>query len=332
MRKVVLALGLLFISGMMWGAVPTGDFNWEKYFSRLERIRSYGFEPSIFIDNFGNKYFGTKNVLYAKDHESSRNVLKIALTDSDPGIRCITVEAIVVRNYPELLPIMIECLKSEENIEAKRYVIWGIGKIGNEKYVLPLTQILKNEKNREMRAMLALALGRIGGTGDEIRPLLYMADTSNDILIKCAAILGIGRLKMNEGEDILMKTINNAYHEVRYSSILSLTFLNLKNENDVKIAIEKKFNSENSIYVKISCAFFMLKRFGFDRKYVDYMIYYLDDNYHKMAVLDFMENLRYPKFVQAIELRCKESKNNSSTKLLYEIVLRRMKNPNVSFN
>ena len=327
MKRVVLVIGLLILtSGTMWSYVPDEDFNWEKYFKRLENITTYPMSPTYFINKMGNEYFGTKNKIYSDKRKNAIEILRIAVKDKNQRVKRNSIEIIVRKDVKEVLPDLIDRIKSENDKLIKKYLIWAVGKIGTEKQVLPLTQFLKHEKDTELRAMLSLALGRIGGTGDEIRPLLYMAEHATDLLVKCAAILGIGRLKIDEGQDILLKTLNHAFHEVRYTSILSLTFLKLKDENKVKEIIEKKFSEEGSLYVRLVCAFFILKRFGYDSKYANFLVYYLDDRYHKMAILDFMENLRYPKFIHAIELRYKKAKS-SNAKLMYGIVLKRMKNP-----
>jgi hypothetical protein len=318
---LLLTLVLLFCSPLLGYSIPPEDqdFDWETYFARLERIQTMNILPQAFINTMGNRYLGTEDQVYHTDEAACINILKYGINDDSRVIRDRALNTAVAGNYRGIVPHLIERLRVEENKGIKKKLIWAAGKLGNEDIVLPLTQFLRNERDQELIAFLALALGRVGGTGDEIRPLLYLAENSRHLLVKCSAILGIGRLRINEGKDILWSCTSYPAHEVRFTAILSLTFLDY-NESEGKDQLMDVYNRDSSIYVKLGVAYHMLKRYGYETSYVQYISRRLDDIYHRAVVLDFMQDLGYPYFVNVLRVAQSRAENRN-LKAVYASVI-----------
>jgi len=293
-------------------------FNWEKYYENLEKVYKPVLDKEIYLNALGDNIFGTSGVNYYNNGDYER-VLSIALSHEERDIRIISAYFAKVLEVEEMVPELVAQLSIETNIEVKKELIWAIGHLGSSTEVLPLTQYLKRETNYELQALLALSLGRLGGTGDEVGPLIYLAENSTHFYVKCAAILGIGRLELDQGKDILAQTMLDNRKEVRFTSILALTFLKTEDQA-ITNQLRQRLNEEDSEYVRLVISFYMLKWKGYHRSYAYHLTKYIGHPVYQYPALDFILCLGYSDFLITLKT-AEENMNNMGLKYQVSMVI-----------
>jgi len=193
-------------------------FQWEKYFSRLEGINMEPLNHKAIINKLGEKYFAGVEQDYW-DNGQINEILTMALEDDNEAIRITAIYIIKQLGIAELNFQLLKRLSEESKVEVKKRIIWALGFLGDSNVILPLTQMLNKEVNSDLQAMLALALGRLGGKGDEISPLVFLAANSPYIMVRCSAMLGAGRLRVQEAIPVLEEALKHPSKEVRFSAI-----------------------------------------------------------------------------------------------------------------
>lgn len=289
---ISLLLLMVFSTGLY--ANNKFPFNWEKYYENLENVYYPAVDMEEFINQLGAYQFGNTDVNYCETNLDG--VLALGINDENPTVRLKCIYLIKERHLSDFVPKMVERLSIEEELSVKKQLIWAIGHLGSESEVLPLTQYLRRETNTELQSMLALALGRLGGTGDEVGPLLYLAENSSYFYVKCAAILGIGRLELEEGKEILRESLNHRNKEVRFTAVLALTFLPTE-DPEITDKIYDLFAEDNSIYVNIVSSFYLLKWGGYNRHYGEYLVSWIRDPVYQYPALDFIMCLGFRQFL-----------------------------------
>jgi HEAT repeat protein len=87
-----------------------------------------------------------------------------ALNDSSDIVRATAVRTVIYLPETEAVRLLLPLL-TDESPFVRRETAYALGKVGNPAAVRTLSDILQNDKDREVRAAAAVALGEIGDVG-----------------------------------------------------------------------------------------------------------------------------------------------------------------------
>ncbi|MFH1353658.1 MAG: HEAT repeat domain-containing protein [bacterium] len=142
------------------------------------------------------------------------------LNNSDPTVRSAEARRLGDEKVKESVPALIEALK--DNVTGVRInAVVSLGKLGDERAIEPLTDILNNDRVPAARKKAAEALGNFDNEG--IKTELLKAADSEDENVRSSAVLS---LKDTGGENEVGKLIEKAQKDeswlVRKSAIRAL--------------------------------------------------------------------------------------------------------------
>jgi HEAT repeat protein len=175
---VFLAVGVVaaLIAGRSAVSPPPPVEGGTRDFVRLLRSRS------------PERRYGAAVALGRRGDPASIPALKEALSDPDPGVRWMALEALGAIGNPAL-PVLIDLLGSDD-IDLRWGAVVALGEIGDPRAVGPLARALE-DRDRYVRTRAALALAAIGASA---LPSLAAAAGHQDAGVRWAAALALGKI------------------------------------------------------------------------------------------------------------------------------------------
>jgi HEAT repeat protein len=142
--------------------------------------------------------------------------LEEALSDPDPGVRWMVLEALGAIGSPAL-PVLTRLLESDD-IDLRWGAAVALGDIGDPAAVGPLALTLE-DKDRYVRTRAALALAAFGAAA---LPSLVAAAGHRDAGVRWAAALALGKTRSPDGIPTLSTLVADADPDVRWKAAEAL--------------------------------------------------------------------------------------------------------------
>ncbi|MBN1328058.1 MAG: HEAT repeat domain-containing protein [Candidatus Heimdallarchaeota archaeon] len=124
---------------------------------------------------------------------------------------------------PAAIPALIKCLQNEKEAQIRRPIIWAIESTDPIAARIPLSTSALNDSSEEVRQYAALALGRIGD--DKAIEVLDEVLKDKNPSVRRAAIESIGHIGGKRAYDIVLKTLNDPDPDVREASKYAINLL-----------------------------------------------------------------------------------------------------------
>jgi hypothetical protein len=135
------------------------------------------------------------------------------------------------------IPSLIGCLK-DDDFYIRDIAAELLGRIGDPQAAEPLKKLL-NDNNQKVRDTTKLALGRIGDKDSLDDLIKILKDKSNDIDIRCAAIMGIAKIGDKKTVPSLLNILDCSHVELNR---LALSVLEKTGDDRVIEFYERKLN------------------------------------------------------------------------------------------
>ena len=304
--RLVLFVLVLFSSSWVHAdmVVPRDAvMDWEKYYVRLEGFRVPVADAARFVDRWGDRHFGTQGVSYHTDPDRVWEIIPLMLKGKDVRNQWHAFSAIKALSTPDMALTALESFSRKRWHSLRKYIIHALSFRGDARLTLPLTQMLRKEKDPAVITVLTAALGRIGGSGSSLTPLRYLALNHANLVVRSSALLSLGRIGDPSVRPVLKQALSSATKEERYMAILSLTMVpaaDAYEDQKTRASIGALFNHDASQYVRLACAFHMLKRYGFNKTYAEFVRSMLERRGFFLPAIDFVEDLGYRYFLEVI--------------------------------
>lgn len=207
------------------GSELSGNYRWEikektaQALGRLGGKRAVDALLEFLKDEDAEMSFGA--ILQAMiEMGEKRGIEAVAgyLKDPDPAVRRKAAKAFVYAKAVDALDYLSEALIDEDSF-VKINAIEAIGRLGNEKYIVPLVLLLKDRDN-SVRIKAIEALGRLGGEKaiSRIGPLLH--DPDCEIRRKTAETLG--NIANSDSVELLIKALKDSDEMVCSEAVISI--------------------------------------------------------------------------------------------------------------
>lgn len=157
------------------------------------------------------------------------------LSSPDPGVRKSAAFKLILRG-DKVVPQLLEVL--ENGPDSTRYiVIQLLGKIGDERAVQPLVEILKNAEESSIREETAEALGKMGSPL-AMQPLIETLRKDEVPEVRVEAVRGLINLRLGNPEP-LVEALEDWFPQVRKEALIGLVRLRHGGWGEYLLALAK---------------------------------------------------------------------------------------------
>jgi len=185
----------------------------------------------------------------AEDIMEKSAVVFEKLKDADPTVRSAEARRLGAEKVKEAVPALIEALKDKVTGVRINAVV-SLGKLGDERAIEPLTDILNNDRVPAARMKASEALAAFNAEG--ILPELIKTADSKDENVRVSAVRSLGKTGGDAAvEKLIEKSRSDGKWRVRQAAVAGLTDIvvkgkvrNKKIEKAVKIAAKKDKNPQ----------------------------------------------------------------------------------------
>ncbi|HOJ50079.1 MAG TPA: hypothetical protein PKW55_04640 [Spirochaetota bacterium] len=294
MKKNIYPIVFIFISSILNSSAIFSNSLWDKYIIRMQMVNPPAINEDIFIDILKDRY---KN-------DNIEEIMIEGLSDSENIIKTSAIIYIGKYKIKAATSKLLEMLKSTNEIEDKKWIIWALGEVASSDDVLALSQYLRDEENPYILNLLAASISKIATNDGSITPLILLANNSKSLYIKSTAIIGIGKIGDPRAfNDIWQMAIEHPLKEIRFVSILALSRVTPTDKKDEIVkTLSNRFNIVDTVHEKLAISYTVQKLGGYNEDFYKFIVSMLNKNYFNEISLDLLEDLPFPQGKDRLEI------------------------------
>jgi len=178
--------------------------------------------------------------------ESAIEALKLTLRNDKPYVRKIAAEALgEIGGKAVITPLQMAL--NDESADAREGAAYALGKIKAYDTKGDLKRVLLEDKDPNVRAQAARALGELQYFQGEAYFIKLLND--KNIKLKAAAIFALGKIKCKKVVNVLISALKDPSHEVRNEAARALGEIGDPNAIE---PLQKLMSNEKDFFVKSS--------------------------------------------------------------------------------